>query len=87
MVENRTAKELKWWEFRDLWYIIGHTNICIIVLREGIENLFEEIMENIPNLVNEIDMQVQEAHSSKENEPKEVHTKTHHNWSAKERIM
>lgn len=35
---------------RDLWYIIEHTNICIIVLPKG-----EEIMENIPNLVNEID--------------------------------
>lgn len=60
----------------------GTTNICIIVLpkeKKGIENLFEEMMENIPNLVNKIDIQVQEAHSSKENEPKEVHTKTHHN--------
>ena len=45
-----------------------HSNICIIGVpeKEGKEqeigNLFEKIMkENVPNLVKEIDMQVQEA--------------------------
>ena len=44
------------------------TNICIIWISEGeerkqgIENIFEEIMtENFPNLVKEIDIQVQEV--------------------------
>ena len=45
-----------------------HSNICIIGVPEGEEkeqeigNLFEKIMkENFPNLMKEIDMQVQEA--------------------------
>ena len=46
---------------------------------QEIKNLFEEMTENFPNLVKEIDMQVQEAQSPKQDEPKEVHTKTHHN--------
>ena len=35
--------------------------------------------ENFPNLMKEIDIQVQEAQSPKQDEPKEDHTKTHHN--------
>ena len=47
---------------------------------QGIENLFEKIMkENFLNLVKEIDIQVQEAQSPKQVEPKEDHNKTHHN--------
>ena len=43
-------------------------------------NLFEKIMtENFLNLVKEIDIQVQEAQSPKQDEPKEAYTKTHHN--------
>ena len=52
---------------------------------QEIENLFEKIMkENFPNLVKEIDMQVQEAQKSpKQVGPKEAHTKTHHYSNAK----
>ena len=40
---------------------------------QEIENLFEKIMkENFPNLVKKIDMQVQEAQSSKQVGPKET---------------
>ena len=53
---------------RSLWDISKHTNIRIIGMPEGeeeeqeIENLFEKIMkENFPNLVKDIDIQVQEA--------------------------
>ena len=53
---------------RYLWDISKHTNIWIIWMPEGeeeeqeIENLFEKIMkENFPNLVKEIDIQVQEV--------------------------
>ena len=53
---------------RRLWDISKHANIHIIGMPEGeeeeqeIENLFEKIMkENFPNLVKEIDIQVQEA--------------------------
>ena len=47
---------------------------------QGIENLFEEIMmENFPNLAKEINLEDQEAQSAKQDEPKEAHTKTHHN--------
>ena len=44
------------------------------------ENLFEKHMkENFPNLVKEIDIQVQKAQSPKQVRPKEDYTKTHHN--------
>ena len=44
------------------------------------ENLFEKIMkENFPNLVKEVDMQVQETQSPKQDGCKEAHSKTHHN--------
>ena len=53
---------------RTLCDIFKHTNIWIIQIPEGeeeeqeIENLFEKIMkENWPDLVEEIDIQVQEA--------------------------
>ena len=53
---------------RCLWDIFKHTNIQIIGMPEGeeeeqeIENLFEKILkESFPNLVKEIDTQVQEA--------------------------
>ena len=35
--------------------------------------------ENFPNLVQEIDMQVQETQSPKQDGCKEAHSKTHHN--------
>ena len=47
--------------------------------------------ENFPNLVKEIDRQVQETQSPKQDELKEAHTKTHCNENAsvkdKERIL
>ena len=48
---------------------------------QEIEHLFENIMkENFPNLAKEIGFQVvQKAQSPKEVEPKEAHTKGHHN--------
>ena len=53
---------------RNLWDIFKGTNIWTIGVPEGeeeeqeIENLFEKIMkENFPNLVMEIDIQVQET--------------------------
>ena len=48
---------------------------------QEIGNLFAKIMENFPNLAEEIDFQeVQEAQSPKEAGPKEEHTKAHHNY-------
>ena len=47
---------------------------------QEIENLFEKIMkENFPNLVKEIDIQVQKTKSPKQDGHKEDHTKTQHN--------
>ena len=44
------------------------------------ENLFEKLMENFPNLAKDIDFQeVQEAQSPKEIGSKKKHTKAHHN--------
>ena len=46
---------------------------------QEIGNLFEKIMkENFPNLVKEMDMQVQEAQSLKLDGCKEAHSKKHH---------
>ena len=48
---------------------------------QEIANLFENIMkENFPNLVREIDLQVQEAQSPKKVGPKEQHMKAHYNY-------
>ena len=45
---------------------------------KGIETLFGEIIiENFLNIGREIDNQVQEAQSSKQDEPKEAHTTIH----------
>ena len=47
---------------------------------QEIGNLFEKIMKDkFPNLVKEIDMQIQEAQSPKQEGWKEAHSKTHHN--------
>ena len=52
---------------RNLWDNLKCSNIRIIGVPEGeqqqeIENLFKQIMkENFPNLVKELDMQVQDA--------------------------
>ena len=61
------------------WDNFEHSNIRITGVLEGKEKeqeigtLCEKIMEgNFPNLVKEIDMQVQEAQSPKQDEPKEA---------------
>ena len=70
---------------RILWDNIKHANICIIGVPEEekeqeIGNLFEKLIkENFPNLVKEIDMQIQEAQSPKQDGYKEAHIKKHHN--------
>ena len=70
----------------NLWDNSKHSNIWIVGAPEGeeeeqqIENLLENTMkENFPNLLKELDMQVQEAQSPKEVGPKEKHTKPHRN--------
>ena len=47
---------------------------------QEIKTLFEKLMkENFPNMVKEIDIQVQEAQSPKQEGPREDHAKIHHN--------
>ena len=72
------------------WHNFKHSNIRIIGVPEGEEkeqeigNLLEKIMkENFPNLVKEINMQIQEAQNPKRDGCKESHSKTHHNLNAK----
>ena len=69
---------------RNLHDIFKRSQICIIGVPEGEEEYqeIEKIMkENFPNLAKEIDFQeIQEAQSPKEVEPKEEHTKAHHNY-------
>ena len=69
-LEDQKEKRIKKNEdsIRDLWDHIKRTNIRILGVPEGeerekgTENLFEEIMaENFPNLVQETDIQVQDA--------------------------
>ena len=64
--ETRIQKNEK--RLRNLQDILKHSNVRIIGVPEGeeeeqkIENLFEQIMENFPDLAKEIDFQeVQEA--------------------------
>ena len=71
--------------FKDVWDIFKCSNIWIIGVPEGeeekqeTENLSEHIRkENFPNLVKEIDMQLQDAQSPKVGS-KKIYTKTHHN--------
>ena len=94
-IEDGKAKETQseWQEIRcqdyknnlgSIWDTIKGKNLHLIGIPEGqqdVEQLFEEIMmENFPNLVKEIDIQPQEAQTvPKKDEPKEAHTKTHHN--------
>ena len=68
---------------RNCWNNFKCSNIQIIGASEGeeeqqeIENLFEKIMEHLPNLANEI------SPGSSENPkvvPKGAHTKAHHNY-------
>ena len=67
-----------------LWDNFKHSNIRISGVPEGEEkeqeigNLFKNIMkENFPNLVKEIDVQVQEAQSPKQDGCKEAPSKTY----------
>ena len=68
-----------------LWDNFKCTNSWIIGVQEGdeeeeIENLFEKIMkENFPNLVKEIDIQVQEAQRIPNKLDQRDDSKTHHN--------
>ena len=71
---------------RSLWDNFKCSNIHITGVPEGKEkeqengNLFEKIIEeNFPNMVKEIDIQVQEAQSPKQEGPREDHAKIHHN--------
>ena len=68
------------------WDNLKRSNIHIIGVPEGEEkepeigNIFETIMkENVPHLVKEIDMEIQEAQSPRQDGCKEFHAKTHHN--------
>ena len=71
---------------RNIWDKFKHSNIQIIGVSEEeqeqeVDNVFEQIMENFPNLAKEIDFkEVQEAQSPKEVQPMEAHTKAHHNY-------
>ena len=71
---------------RSFWENFKRCNIHIRWVPEGKEeqeigNLFEKIMtENFPNLVKEIDMQVQGSiEKPKQDGGKEAHSKTQHN--------
>ena len=90
-IQSEKNEETRIWKneerLRNLQDTLKRSNIRIIGVPEGeneeqnIENLFEQIMENFPNLAKEIDFQeIQEAQSPKEARPKEEHTKAHHNY-------
>ena len=79
--KKKTFKEKRIQKYKDRlrspWDDFKRTNIQIIGMPEGedekqeIENLFEKIMkENLPNLVKEIDIQIQEAENPKQMDPK-----------------
>ena len=75
---------------RDLWDSIKCTNIQITGVPEegekkkGTEKIFEEIIvENFPNMGNEIVNQVQEVQSPIQAKSNEKHAKTHINQTIK----
>ena len=75
---------------RDFWDNIQCTNIHIIGVSEGEERkkgpekIFEEIIvENFPNMGNEIATQVQKVQRTRQDKPKEKHAKTHSNQIGK----
>ena len=83
---NQNKKKKNEDSVSNLWGNCQHSDTHIIGVPEGqkkeqeIGNLFERIMKkNFPNLVKEIDMEVQEAQSLKQDGCKEAHSKTDHN--------
>ena len=79
---------------RDLWKNVKHSNIWIIGVPEeedkkkGHEKILEEIIvENFPKMGREIDTQVQETQSLKQDKPKAKHPKTHINQSNKDQTQ
>ena len=87
-MQNKEKKRIQKNEdsITSLWDNFKKYNICLIGVPGGEEkeqkigNLSEKIRkENLPNLVKEIDMQIQEVQSPKEDGCKETHSKTHHN--------
>ena len=75
---------------RDLWDNGKCTNIWIIGVSEGgerekgPEKTFKDIIAvNFPNLRKEIVTQDQEAHSPRQDKPKEEHSETHSNKTGK----
>ena len=75
----------KWVENKKTQDISKSADIQIIGMREEeekqeTENLFEKVIEgNFPYLLKEIDIQVQEAQSPKQDVCKEAHSNIHHN--------
>lgn len=86
-VEKQKEKEFlnKENRLRDLQDNIKHTKLHIKGVSEEerqkwVENLLEDIIiENFPNLRKKTNIQVSEAQSPKQGEPKEVYTKTLNN--------
>ena len=82
-LEQQKQKRIYEESLKNLWDIIKHTSMHITRVAEekkGEENLFEEMMtENFFNLRKETDSQVQETEIPKQDEPKELQTKTNHN--------
>ena len=84
---NKKKKESKKrGSHRQLWGKLQAFQQCIIgypkekTKIKKLEIYLKKIMkENFPNLVKEIDMQVQEAQSPRQDGCKKAHCKTHHN--------
>nr|KAF6374420.1 hypothetical protein mPipKuh1_009639 [Pipistrellus kuhlii] len=61
---------------RSLWDNFKCTNICIMRVLEGQEREQKIMTEHFPNLVNEIDIQIQEVQCPKQEEHKELQIPT-----------
>ena len=85
MKKQEFKKKKKNERLRNLWDNFKHSSIWIIGVPEGqeeeqaLKSYLRRVKENFPNLVKEIDIQVQEAQSPRKVGPKECHNKTHHN--------
>ena len=85
--EQQKEKNLKKWEYCK--ELLGQLQVYQHLHHGGVGNrrerarnwtpIWKKMIEKFSNLVKEIDIQVQEAQSPKQDEPKEDHTKTFHN--------
>lgn len=84
--EEQKEKRLREGEqnLKGLWNIIKQTNVCTVEVPDGEERILEVIMsKNFPNLIKDMNINMQEAQSTTSKVNSETHTKTYYNKTLK----